>query len=123
MAFTLLQAVGSTTTIPQPTTAKITYNDVSDPDAGRTENGQMQKLRKGTCVKIELTWQNVPTATGTTICTLFAPEYFNVTYYDVKTATARTAEFYAGDRGAAVYNAALEIWESITVNLIERTPA
>lgn len=119
---TILQKINNTDWLYPPAKCKISYNDVSDKDAGRTENGEMQKMKLGTCVKIECEWKNCPTAIGQAVTSTFSAEYFNVTYYDVATGVARTAQFYAGDRGCAVYNSNLEIWESITVNLIERKP-
>ena len=38
----------------QPASARVSYNDVSSPNAGRTEDGTMYKERVGTCAKIEL---------------------------------------------------------------------
>lgn len=128
-AFTLIQKI-SATAITQstpawlypPATAKVSYNDVSSQDAGRTLDGVMHKERIGTCVKIELKWNYVNSATAQAILAAFQPEYIYVQYYDPRTATAQTKYFYAGDRGAGVYNSALDIFESITVNIIEQTP-
>ena len=128
-AFTLLQKISATAiTISTPdwqyppATAKVSYNDVSSQDAGRTLDGVMHKERIGTCVKIELKWNYVNSATAQAILAAFQPEYIYVQYYDPRTATAQTKYFYAGDRGAGVYNSALDLFESITVNIIEQTP-
>lgn len=128
-AFTLIQKISATTitvSTPDwqypPATAKVSYNDVSSPDAGRTLDGVMHKERIGTCVKIELKWNYVNSTVAQAILAAFQPEYIYVQYYDPRTATAQTKYFYAGDRGAGVYNSALDLFESITVNIIEQTP-
>ena len=128
-AFTLIQKISSSPiliTTPAwqypPATARVTYNDVSSQDAGRTLDGVMHKERIGTCVKIELKWNYVDSATAQAILAAFQPEYIYVQYYDPRTASAQTKYFYAGDRGAGVYNSALDLFESITVNIIEQTP-
>ena len=128
-AFNLIQKISaSTITVSTPdwayppSTAQVRYNDVSSRDAGRTLDGVMHKERIGTCVKIELRWNYVDSATAQAILAAFQPEYIYVQYYDPRTATAQTKYFYAGDRGAGIYNSALDLFESITVNIIEQTP-
>ena len=128
-AFTLIQKISDSAISAAtpawaypPSTAKVSYNDVSSPDAGRTLDGIMHKERIGTCVKIEMKWNYINSTTAQAILAAFQPEYINVQYFDPRTATTKTKTFYSGDRGAGVYNSALDLFESITVNIIEQTP-
>lgn len=104
-----------------PSAYQYDLQDVSRANAGRTEDGKMHKERIGQCVKIELRWDNIDTATCSAILQAFNPEYFNVTYLDTKANAFRTKEFYAGDRTAPMYNAKLGLWSNLTFNIIERT--
>lgn len=95
--------------------------DVSDTDAGRTEDTKMDKKRIGQCVKLILEWDNLTTAQVSAILQAFNPEYINVRYLDARLGTYRTSEFYVGDRTAPLYNATLGVWENVAFNIIERS--
>lgn len=107
----------------QPSSYQWKLEDVSKPNAGRTEDGTMQKLRMRQVVGIELSWQNITTAQAKTILTAFNPEYINVTYLDPMGNPAdgyyTTKVFYVGDRSAPLYNATLGRWSNISFNIIE----
>lgn len=107
-------------TVPCPSSYKYDLQDISDSDAGRTEDTNMDKKRLGQCVKIELTWKYVDTATASEILQAFNPEYIDVNYLDLLSGNYRTSEFYVGDRSAPMYNATLGLWESVAFNIIER---
>lgn len=95
--------------------------DVSDKDAGRTEDTKMDKKRIGQCVKLILEWDNLTTAQVSAILQAFNPEYINVRYLDARLGAYRTSEFCVGDRTAPLYNAALGVWENVAFNIIERS--
>lgn len=95
--------------------------DVSAADSGRTEDTKMQKNRIGQCVKIELAWNNISTATASAILRAFNPEYINVCYLDPMQGTYVTSQFYVGDRSAPMYNAKLGLWSSVSFSIIERS--
>lgn len=95
--------------------------DISDADAGRTEDTTMDKKRIGQCVKLQLRWDSVPTDAVSAILTAFNPEYISVRYLDAMRGEYRTAIFYVGDRTAPLYNAALDLWENVAFNIIERS--
>ena len=95
--------------------------DVSQSDAGRTEDTVMQKLRIGQCVKLEIEWQNVTTQEASDILTKFNPEYITLEYLDAMTGKYETAEFYVGDRSAPMYNCKKGLWSNISFNVIERS--
>ena len=95
--------------------------DISDSDAGRTEDTVMDKKRIGQCVKLELEWQNITTAEASKILQQFNPEYITVCYLDAMQGKYVTSEFYVGDRSAPMYNCRKGLWSNISFNIIERS--
>lgn len=114
-----IQKVGNVE-VPCPSKYIYKLQDVSQSNAGRTEDGKMHKLMIGQCVKLELEWQNISTADVSTILQAFNHEYMNIKYLDAKTGTWRTSEFYVGDRSAPAYNTRMGLWENVAFNVIER---
>lgn len=115
-----IQSVGGTT-IPCPSSYEWKESDVSDSDAGRTEDAKMHKMMIATKVHLELAWQNVTTSEASTILTAFTrSEYFNVTYLDPKANGYLTKTFYVGDRSSPSYNTRLGIWQNVSFNIIEQ---
>ena len=104
-----------------PSSYQWKLQDISDSDAGRTEDTMMHKNRIGQCVKIELSWRNVTTADASDILRKFNPEYINVSYLDPMNGGYVTKEFYVGDRSAPMYNSQLGLWSNISFNIIERS--
>ena len=105
--------------IKTPAKYQQTLSDTSAADAGRTEDNVMHKMRIGQLVKLELTFTYLKTSELEELIRLFNPEYMSVKYYDILAKDWRTATFYAGDRVMPMYNANLDIWTQLTVNLIE----
>lgn len=103
-----------------PSTYVYKLEDVSESDAGRTEDTEMQKKRIGQLVGIELAWQNVKTEIGSAVLQAFNPEYITVCYLDLLQGAYVTSEFYVGNRSAPMYNNRLDVWSNISFNLIER---
>ncbi len=94
--------------------------DISAPEAGRTEDTVMHKLRVGQLVSIELAWRNINSFYVSEILKAFDPEYITVEFWDAKLCEFRTSVFYVGNRSAPLYNAALRVWENVSFNIIER---
>lgn len=104
-----------------PSSFQWKLQDVSDSDAGRTEDTMMHKNRIGQCVKLELAWQNISTADASVILNKFNPEYITVCYLDPMIGDYVTKEFYVGDRSTPMYNCRLGIWSNVAFNIIERS--
>jgi len=113
-----IQQVDNATDIPCPSTYVWTVNDVSDKDAGRTEDGLMHKMRISRKRKLELEWQNVSTATANAVLTAFAPEYVSVKCLDPLANGLVTKTFYSGQK-ATSYNVRLGVW-TVSFNIIEQ---
>lgn len=105
--------------VPSPSKYDVGIQDVSDPDAGRTEDGKMHKNRIAQKVKINLAWNNVSDADMARVLTAFDPEYITVKYKDPKAAAFLTKTFYVGDRSVSSYNTRLGLW-TVSFNIIEQ---
>lgn len=104
-----------------PSSYQWKLQDISENDAGRTEDTVMDKKRIGQCVKLELQWQNVTTAEASDILRKFNPEYVRICYLDAMTGRYETSVFYVGDRSAPLYNCQKGVWSNIAFNVIERS--
>lgn len=103
-----------------PSTYEYSLSDISESDAGRTEDTVMDKQRIGQCVTLKLAWTYLSTSELSAILQAFQPEYINVTYLDGLHGAYLTSEFYVGDRTAPLYNAKIDLWEKLSFNIIER---
>ena len=117
-AYNPIQSVGGVS-IAAPSKYDWKLSDVSDSDAGRTEDALMHKMRIAQKVHIELEWQNVTDAIAQEILTAFQPEYISVNYYDYKAMAFQTKTFYVGDRQVTSYNRLNGI-STISFNIIEQ---
>ena len=102
-----------------PNSMRYLYQDV-DYDAGRVSSGLMVRNKQAMKAKLEFTFP--PTKDETAISNLLqsvAPEAYYLQYYDPMTAARVTKKFYTGDRTVPVYNFALQIWESVSFNVVE----
>lgn len=107
--------------IPVPSAYTYTLEDVSESDAGRTQDGTMHKLKLGEVCSLSLKWEGLTTAEVSTILNAFSSEYFNVNYLDAKAGEYLTREFYVGNRTAPMYNGRLGLWENVSFNIIQRS--
>lgn len=105
--------------VPCPSKYEWSVNDVSDSDAGRTEDGKMHKMRIARKRKLELEWRNRDISVIHDVLTAFAPEYVTVKCLDPLAGGWATKTFYSGDQKAAAYNTALGIW-TLSFNVIEQ---
>lgn len=103
-----------------PSSFVYRLQDVSAPEAGRTEDTLMQKMRIAQKVKIDLEWSGVTTAELSAILRAFNPEYISVKFLDPYANAVSTKTFYVGDRSAPMYNATEGLWENVAFNIIER---
>ena len=107
--------------IPVPSTYKPNASDVSESNAGRTEDTKMHKLMLGTCDHIGLSWAYLDPAAAQEVMAAFAPEYFQLQYLNVRNGTYRTSEFYCGDKNIEMVSTPIGVRWNISFNVIERT--
>ena len=105
--------------VPCPSKYEWSVNDVSDADAGRTEDGKMHKMRIARKRKLELEWKNVTGTVAKAVLTAFAPEYVTVKCLDPLAGGWATKKFYSGDQKASAYNTRLGVW-TVSFNVIEQ---
>ena len=100
--------------------------DLSNAEAGRTEDGVMHKNRIGSIRRCGLSFKNLPLQTMQKILAMFSPEYITVTYISPATdpyyGYRMTEVFYVGTRKVSVYSARLNICADLTFNIISRDP-
>ena len=108
--------------IKTPSSFSFAINDVSASDAGRTSNALMHKNRVARKRTIRLAWNGPSPSEAHAILTAFAPEYFNVTYWDPVDNKQETRTFYSGDQEAPVKSWSVnnKRYEQISFDIIER---
>lgn len=110
-----------------PSSFSWNQEDLSNASAGRSEDGVMHKNRIGMIRSAQLEWRNLSIETMQTIINMFSPEYIMVVYIDPATGEGynyrRREVFYVGNRSVAVKNAALNICEKLSFNIITRNPS
>lgn len=108
--------------IKSPSSMTIGFQDISNADAGRTQDAIMHKNLVARKRTIALSWSNPTPEEAYAILQAFYPEYFNVTYYDPLEGATVTKNFYSGDKTAPVkiWTANNKRYESISFDIIER---
>lgn len=113
-------SAGASVYVPSPSSYQYNLNDVSSPDAGRTMDTLMHKLRLSQKVSLNLAWQNVTTTELSEILQAFNPEYLAITYLDGLQGAYVRKVFYVGDRSTPLYNNTIGVWSNVQFNVIER---
>lgn len=116
-------AIGvAVTEIPIPSSYKWQLIDISAPDAGRTEDMAMNKMRRGQAVRVDLGWVYPTLAEASTVLNAFNWEYLLINYLDTKAGAWLDKRFVVGDRNAPLWNSAKGRWEGITFPIIQQIP-
>ena len=108
--------------IKSPSSLSWGKQDISASDAGRTDDTIMHKNKVGEKRTLDLSWSGTTLQEASAILKAFAPEYFQVTYWDVENCRMETRTFYSGDKKAPVkiWTVNQKRYESISFNIIER---
>ncbi len=110
------------TDLKDPSVYKYLLADISAPNAGRTEDMTMHKMRIGQAVSIDLQWNGVYTEMGSSILKAYNSQYVEIEYLDLLEGTYKTAVFYVKDRTAPMYNSVKGLWENISFGITQRIP-
>ena len=106
-----------------PSSYQYGLQDISSPDAGRSQDTIMHKERVGQKVKLELSWKGLTWAETAQIMQAFNPEYITIRYPDMLTGQYETKLFYTGDKEAPVKcwldDSGRKIIETLSFNVIE----
>ena len=108
--------------LPQPYVYTWSLQDVSAPNAGRTEDALMHKDMVAQKRKLQLGWRGLDTATTASILQAFNPEYFSVYYFDMLDNDYETRVFYSGDKSVNVrlWWVGRHLIETVSFDIIER---
>ena len=101
---------------------KWSRNDVDGPNAGRLQDGTMQRERVATKYRFDITCRPVTATELSTILSLIQPETFYVTFTDPLTNTSVTALFYSNNFPATFaqkYSNGTELWSGLAFPLIQ----
>lgn len=112
---------GNWQTVPIPSSYNYILEDVSEPDAGRTEDAKMHKKTIGRVRALELEWAYPSTDKVSQILQAFDTEYYDVEFWDALTGTWATSIFYTGNRSVPMYSGILDIWTNIKFKIVERS--
>lgn len=85
-----------------PDPAGLTWGlqDISSANAGRTQEGVMNKMLVSKKRKLQLKWTLTDETQASAILQAFDHEYFYCKYWDVLAGDWQVREFYAGDKSA-----------------------
>lgn len=114
------QDTSSFVAVPAPDDFTWGLQDVSAPDAGRTQdaNATMHKMLITQKRRIQLSWKNRSTSEVASILQAFNYEYVWLRYLDAMSGTYEYREFYTGDRSAALRR--VGVHSVLSFNVIER---
>lgn len=104
-------------TLPPPTSYQYKWEDVSDSSAGRTEDMEMHKNRKGRVAGLDLGWERVKISDCSKIIKAFKPEYVYIRYLDAETGAFETRLFYTGPGTAPLFNTKTGKWDSLSFQI------
>lgn len=76
---------------------KWSRNDVDGANAGRMQNGEMQRDRVATKYRWDITCRPLTAAEQAIILTLIEPEYITVKYTDPQTNSVMTGTYYSNN--------------------------
>lgn len=100
---------------------KWTRNDIDGPDAGRTMDGMMHRLRVTTKIRLDITCRPLTTEETRILLPAILPEYVNVTYDDPMYGRV-TKLMYSNNNPASFLMRkpnGTEWWDGITFPLVE----
>lgn len=104
--------------VPVPHIYEWSEDDISDENAGRTEDAKMHKNRVAQIRTLHLSWDGLKTDEISAVLTAFDPEYVQVQYLDAKAGAYTTDTFYVGGRHSSIYNAKTQVWGPLTFDVI-----
>ena len=87
-------------------------------DADRNMNGDVRATLIGIFPKLKLNFTYTTQSEMSTISALLDQDYFSVTYFDPRTNSTHTADYYAGDYEVELSNRYRGLYKPFSVNLI-----
>ena len=101
--------------------AEVTYEryDLDSEDSFRAMNGEMQRDRITTKVKLNCTWNALQASQMSQLLQSMNDVFFSINYFDPYLGSYTTKTFYVGDRSAPIYSIAggKIIYRSFVLNI------
>lgn len=100
---------------------KWTRSDIDGPDAGRSMDGVMHRLRVGTKIRLDITCRPLTATELRTLLNLIYPEYVTVVYDDPMSGRV-SKTMYSNNNPASYYRmkrSGVEQWTGVTFPLVE----
>ena len=96
--------------------------DIEAPNAGRTMDGQMQRGRVTTKIRLDITCRPLTDAEARTVLNAIYPEFVTVDYYDPMFGYRSGVTMYSNNNPASflMMKPDTDWWDGITFPLIER---
>lgn len=96
--------------------------DIDAPNSGRTMDGQMQRGRVATKIRLDITCRPLTDAEAKIVLNAIYPEYVSVDYYDPMFGYRSGVTMYSNNNPASflMVKPDADWWDGITFPLIER---
>lgn len=97
-------------------------NDIDAANSGRTMDGQMQRGRVATKIRLDITCRPLTAEEAMLVLNTILPEYVSVDYYDPMSGKRYNVEMYSNNNPASflIEKPEDDWWGGITFPLIER---
>lgn len=97
-------------------------NDIDASNSGRTMDGQMQRGRVATKIRLDITCRPLTAEEAMVVLNTILPEYVSVDYYDPMSGKRYNVEMYSNNNPASflIEKPEDDWWGGITFPLIER---
>lgn len=97
-------------------------NDIDAPNSGRTMDGQMQRGRVATKIRLDITCRPLKAEEAMLVLNTILPEYVHVDYYDPMSGYRSGVTMYSNNNPASflIEKPEDDWWSGITFPLIER---
>ncbi|MCL2631521.1 MAG: hypothetical protein FWD45_00275 [Coriobacteriia bacterium] len=87
-------------------------------DADRNMEGEVRASLIGIFLKLKLVFRMMSQTEVAALTQLLDTAVFNVTFFDARTQTTYTAEYYASDYDASLFSKPRGLYEQVKVNLV-----
>ena len=97
--------------------------DVDGPNAGRLLSGELQRDRRATKIRFDVTCIPLTAKQLSNILTMIAPEWVTLTYTDPVTNSVKSGTFYSNNFPATCYGTWIrgqELWTGLAFPLIQK---
>ena len=109
--------------MPTPSGLEVTYSDYDSNDSNRNAKGELIRERVRASVRrLDVSWRILNAEDMSLILRSVDPVFFQVRFFDPKTASFQNATMYVGDRKPTFYTLRDDkiIYQDFTIALVEK---